>query len=92
MEKIGTIAYKLSLPPTRNVHLVFHVSHLKKAQGSITASTTIPSQLNYDTEIEFVPKAILGVKKKGLQSLHVEEVLIKWQGLPNTYNQGHMGR
>jgi hypothetical protein len=30
LERIGTIAYRLSLPPTIRAHNVFHVSLLKK--------------------------------------------------------------
>ena len=34
LQKIGTMAYKLELPVSSRVHLVFHVSCLKKVIGN----------------------------------------------------------
>ena len=80
-DRIGTVAYKLQLPTDSRVQPVFHVSQFKRVHGTAPTPTTIPTQLNHDMEIKVEPEALLGVKKKGTQSQHVDQVLIKWRGL-----------
>lgn len=43
LSRVGTVAYKLSLPDTAQLHLVFHVSLLKKKLGKhVLAQPTLP--------------------------------------------------
>jgi hypothetical protein len=42
LKKIGSVAYKLLLPPTASIHPVFHVSQLKKHIGNKIVQSTLP--------------------------------------------------
>ena len=46
LQKIGTMAYKLELPSSSRVHLVFHVSCLKKVIGENLLVQTIFLELD----------------------------------------------
>ena len=46
LQKIGTIEYKLELPAASRLHLVFHVSCLKKVIGDKLPVQTILPELN----------------------------------------------
>ena len=62
LEKIGAVAYKLKLPPYSTIHLVFHVSQLKKAVGATQLPQPLPAQLAADMELHAKPTAVLGIR------------------------------
>ena len=41
--KFGIMAYKLQLPPTSQIHLMFHVSTLKRSVGVQQVSSSLPT-------------------------------------------------
>lgn len=80
--RIGPVAYKLQLPPTANIHLVFHVSQLRKALGGSQVATEFPSQITKELELLAEPEAVLEMCPGGTDSSDGMEVLIQWKGLP----------
>ena len=78
LEKIGTVAYKLELPPTSRVHPIFHVSQLKLHIGPLLAYFEL-LMVDGDSVIAKEPISILDrriVKKQG--RAHTE-VLVQWR-------------
>lgn len=83
LQRIGAVAYKLQLPSTSKIHPVFHVSQLKKAVGSSSATPTLPANINEALVWEGVPEEVLGVRQSKSSSAPDIEVLIQWRGLPD---------
>jgi len=79
--KIGSVAYKLQLPPTAAIHDVFHVSQLKKAVSSSAQVSPSPPD---PTDSLQVPERILSKRmvSKGVRS--VQQALIKWSSWPDS--------
>ena len=76
LQKIGSVAYKLELPPSSRIHLVFHVSCLKKVIGTnFRAQTSLP-KLDNEGSIILEPEAILNKCTRQLHSRSITEVLI----------------
>ena len=83
-KRIGKVAYKLMLPASSQIHPVFHVSQLRKAEGSIPAQPTVPNNVNGKLEWEGYPEKVLGVRQSQNSAVGGGEVLIKWEGLSET--------
>jgi hypothetical protein len=81
LQRVGTVAYKLELPPSSSIHPDFHISQLKKAVGvDHQISPLVPQD-----------KLLFQVREKLLQrhmvtkgSRSVYQVLVKWSLSPES--------
>lgn len=82
LEKIGTVAYRLKLPPASLIHPVFHVSQLKPFHADFTPVFSELPQVSDFTVAASTPEKILERRlvKKG--NVAVPQVKIKWAHLP----------
>lgn len=80
-KKIGLVAYKLALPPTCNIHPIFHVYQLRKVEGGVQAVNEVPKQLNEKLEMLVEPEALLGIRPRVGSNIKGLDVLIQWKGL-----------
>lgn len=76
LAKVGSVAYKLQLPPDARTHPVFHVSLLRKFEGHVTSEPDMPA---YHVSSFLVPEAILD---KSPDTADTPQVLVKWFDLP----------
>ncbi|PNX60469.1 hypothetical protein L195_g051946 [Trifolium pratense] len=76
--KVGTIAYKLELPPTAKIHPVFHIAQLKQFKGN-SEEPYIPLPLT-TSEIgpTFHPNKVLDTRMIVQGSSQIPQVLIQW--------------
>ncbi|KAG9186916.1 hypothetical protein G6011_01003 [Alternaria panax] len=77
LEEIGTVNYKLQLPPGMRVHPVFHKKLLERAPPDAELATDI--ELEDD---EYEVEEIRDLQKVGRQWKY----LVKWQGRPESQN------
>jgi hypothetical protein len=81
LQNIGTMAYKLELLAYSRVHLVFHVSFLKKVIGDNILVQTIFPELDEKGKIILEPEAIIDTRILHLRNRSISEYLIKWRKL-----------
>jgi hypothetical protein len=81
LKRIGKVAYQLELPASSRIHPVFHVSLLKPCYGQPTSQISpIPAPGVFPPSSP-IPTAVLN---RRLSRLGKEELLIEWEGLPNS--------
>jgi len=84
LERIGTQAYRLKLPPSMKIHPVFHVSLLDRyVESDIPARTQPPPpSVIIDNEVEYEVEQILDSKLIRKRLFY----LVKWKGYPVSEN------
>lgn len=80
--KVGVVAYKLNLPEDSKIHLVVHVSQLKKH---------VPAEVVVDERVDQLPSDLMEIVclvklidarmiKRGSSTLH--QIQVQWSGMP----------
>ena len=82
-EKIGSVAYRLQLPPSSSIHPMFHVSLLKRCVSPSVQSQPLPDCLSNEWELQVQPTEVLATR---MNAVGAEEVLVKWVCLPDFEN------
>jgi hypothetical protein len=81
IKRVGPVSYKLALPTTSKIHLVFHVSCLKKVVGQNCRVQTILPELDEEGSLWLQPESVLNVCEHHLHGRTIKEVLIKWKDM-----------
>nr|GEY22770.1 zinc finger, CCHC-type [Tanacetum cinerariifolium] len=76
LAKVGSVAYKLELPSTSQIHLVFHVSQPKLCKGSTNKMRILP-HYEVDGLLAIKQEAILDRRMAKLNNKAVVYVLVK---------------
>jgi hypothetical protein len=81
MERIGKVAYKLQLPDSANIHLVFHVSQLKKHLGAKAIPQDNLPLVTDDGYIKTDPMQVLDTRALPRNDDIVTQWNVQWQNL-----------
>jgi hypothetical protein len=84
IQKIGQVAYKLLLPDACAIHLVFHISQLKKHLGPKVIPQQALPLVDSEGNILIQPEALLDRRMITHNNKPVVQWLIKWINLPQT--------
>ncbi|XP_071724404.1 uncharacterized protein [Rutidosis leptorrhynchoides] len=82
LQRVGTVAYKLELPPSSKIHPVFHVSQLKRMIGNHPVITDLPADLEVSDAVSFEPDRVLAHREIIRNDSPVSQVLVQWVGRP----------
>ncbi|XP_065621855.1 uncharacterized protein LOC136064253 [Quercus suber] len=80
LEKIGEVAYRLSLPTDAAIHPVFHVSCLKAKLGHNHVVVALLPSVNSNGILTPKPVAVLQTRSHKLRNRLITQHLIQWQG------------
>ena len=82
LQKIGSMPYKLELPPSSRIHPVFHVSCLKKVIGENIPVQKMLPELDEEGKFILELEAVIETRTKQLRNRAITEYLIQWKKLP----------
>ncbi|KAF5775135.1 putative nucleotidyltransferase, Ribonuclease H [Helianthus annuus] len=80
IQKIGSVAYRLDLPPTAQIHSVFHVSVLRKCVGQPTQQVTPLNLVDSTSTLLLIPHQILARRSIIRSGQTIPQSLIQWEG------------
>ncbi|KAF5472094.1 hypothetical protein F2P56_008836 [Juglans regia] len=80
IQKVGSVAYKLQLPPTSTIHSVFHVSQLKKTLGQRHVYLPTLPPMGTDGNLKPEPEKILHRRVWKHHNQPLTECLVQWKG------------
>ncbi|KAK1649380.1 hypothetical protein QYE76_067185 [Lolium multiflorum] len=85
LKKVGTLAYKLQLPPGTLLHDVFHVNQLKKHLGPKAVPNAKLPMLTPQGKLKVKPQAILETRqiprRAGDYDVAVPQWLVHWENM-----------
>jgi hypothetical protein len=76
---VGQVAYQLALPRHSKLHLVFHVSCLKKVIGAKCQIQTNLPKLAEEGSIWLQTEAVLDQRECCLRQKTIKAVLVQWK-------------
>ncbi|GKE14949.1 ty3-gypsy retrotransposon protein [Tanacetum coccineum] len=78
--RVGKVVYRLALPATSKIHLVFHVSILKPFVGDNSVEVAgLPEELHNDQPLE-QPLAVCDARMVLRSGVPAQQVLVQWMG------------
>ena len=81
LKRVGQVAYQLALPSQSKLHLVFHVSCLKKVIGTRCRIQTNLPKLVEEGSIWLQPEEILDQCERRPRQRTIKEVLVQWKDM-----------